>query len=104
MNNENRVEKALKSFDGMKRADAPAFMIGRVLQRIHEKKNHGFWEKGAQFFLRPAVAFSLVTVVLLLNIYLFSNLTSSSENISSLPGYEYSLSDFAIVENENTWP
>jgi hypothetical protein len=95
----------MQSLGGIRRAEAPPFIPGRVLQKILDRKERSLWEKFAEMIARPSVAFALVFVVLVLNIYFFSFSTGEkNEREFSVPAYDYTVTDFPNLETENTWP
>ncbi|RYG03066.1 MAG: hypothetical protein EOO02_09245 [Chitinophagaceae bacterium] len=105
MNTNRKVDEVMQSLEGIRRAEAPPFIPGRVLQKILDRKERSMWEKFAEMIARPSVAFALVFVVLLLNTYFFSFSTGGkNESAYSMPAYDYTVTDFPNEETENIWP
>lgn len=69
MNSENyikeKVEAAMRSLDGLQRADAPPFLHTRVQAALRAQDTP--WERILQFLSRPVVAFGVLVLILLLN-------------------------------------
>lgn len=81
----NNIEAILNSLDGVKRAEAPLFLYGRINARLNSSKQSIF-EKFSNLISRPVIGFPFLFLVLLMNGIVFqSNLKSApakSENTS----------------------
>lgn len=60
-----KVQQALESLDGVKRAEANPFLYTRVMARLQQQKSQ--WEKIARFIARPVFALAIVILALLIN-------------------------------------
>ena len=76
---QKRVEEAMNSILNIAQPAPQPFFYTRVMARIEKQENSG-WEKISRLVSRPAVAFVTVFMVLMLNIYVAFNETSSSTN------------------------
>lgn len=63
-----KMEDALQSIDGIEKASAPAFFFTRLEARMQREKN--VWEKVSSFIASPAVAFSCISFVIMMNAYI----------------------------------
>ena len=63
----NLIEQALSSVDGIERATAKPFLLTRINARLNQSKET-FWEKLSWFIGRPSVAFSGLTMLILINV------------------------------------
>ncbi|HMU09836.1 MAG TPA: hypothetical protein PKC54_07530 [Ferruginibacter sp.] len=102
------VEEALESVDQAGRAEARPFLLTRIHARMN-KETESVWEKAGWFIGRPAVAFSGLCMIILINlaVLLFnqsSNTASSAEQVAQSPTDEFSYSVATIYDTENTQP
>jgi hypothetical protein len=74
---QKRVEEAMDSILNIAQAAPQPFFYTRLMARIKKQENSA-WEKISRLVSRPAVAFITVSMVLMLNIYVAFNETSSS--------------------------
>jgi multisubunit Na+/H+ antiporter MnhB subunit len=89
-----QVQETMNSFDGITRAEPQPFLCTRLLARM-QKTPVNFWERGARFLSRPAIAFGCVLLVLLMNgLVLLNNKTTEQTEILS--------DDYAADEANNT--
>ncbi len=65
-----KVEDALSSLDGLQPASPGAFFYTRVQARLH-KTEKSVWDHLSLLVARPAVAFTVICVILLMNILVF---------------------------------
>lgn len=102
------VEEALESVDQVGRAEAKPFLLTRIHARMN-KETESVWEKAGWFIGRPAVAFSGLCMIILINlaVLLFnqsSNAGTSAEQAVQSPTDEFSYSVATIYDTENTQP
>lgn len=102
------VEEALESVDQVGRAEAKPFLLTRIHARMN-KETESVWEKAGWFIGRPAVAFSGLCMIILINlaVLLFnqpSNTGTSTEQVAQSPTDEFSYSVATIYDTENTQP
>jgi hypothetical protein len=93
----NNIEQILESLDGVERASAPDFFYTRLLARM---QNETFEPKRTAFLPRPALAFTAMLVILLVNIFVvFQNRGNNTETSNTdtdsvqMLASEYSISD-----------
>lgn len=67
-----RVEEVMSSLDGMKQADPGPWFFSRLNNRLVNQRK-SLWSKTGSFLSRPAVAFSGIIAVLVLNVVLLIN-------------------------------
>ena len=102
------VEGALSSVDDVQRAAAKPFLLTRIQARMN-KGTETFWEKAGWVVGRPAVAFTGLCMVILINaIVIMYNRPSDSINSADLTVQtqtdEFSYTVATIYDNENTQP
>ena len=76
---QKRVEEAMDSILNIGQATPQPFFYARLIARIQRRERNN-WEKISILVSRPAFAFITVSMVLMLNIYVAFNETSSSPN------------------------
>jgi len=69
---QTKVEQAMQSLDGMQSATPGAFFFTRVQGRL-SRVDKNVWERVSAFIARPAVAFSLIFLVILMNGFVVFN-------------------------------
>jgi hypothetical protein len=100
------IEEALNSVDDAQRAEPRPFL----LTRIHARMNKGaesVWEKAGWFITRPAVAFTGLCMIVLLNVMVvIFNKTPDSATIADQTAQtqadEFSYTAVTIYDNDNT--
>jgi hypothetical protein len=65
---EQRLEKTLNSFDGIQRATPGPYFFTRLKARLTRQENE--WSGIAGFISRPAYAFTMICLVLLMNTWI----------------------------------
>ena len=60
------IEEALNSVDDVKRAEPKPFLLTRIHARMN-KETESVWEKAGWFIGRPAVAFTGLCMIMLIN-------------------------------------
>jgi hypothetical protein len=102
------IDEALASADSVRRAEAKPFLLTRIHARMN-RQTESVWEKAGWFIGRPAVAFSGLLLVILINlaVLLFNNPADTAANgdvsAQSSPD-EFSYSVATIYDTENTQP
>lgn len=102
-----KIEDALSSLDGIKKASPPSFFFTRLEARMQKKKN--VWDEASSFVTRPVIVFAGILLILLINaavIFTSSNSTISSEkqNNELATVDEYSQVSSSFYEFVNTKP
>lgn len=102
------VEEALSSFDEAERAVPKPFLLTRINARMR-KHTETVWEKTGRFIGRPAVAFTGLCMILLINaMVILYNKTSGTvtvtEQVGQNPADEFSYTVAPIYDIENPQP
>lgn len=102
------IEEALGSVDDIKRAAPRPFLLTRINASMH-KGAESAWEKAGWFIGRPAVAFTGLCLVLLVNVMviLFNNTPAPAavaEQVVQAPADEFSYTVATIYDIENIQP
>ena len=100
------IDDALNSADDIKRAAVKPFLITRIHARM-SKETRSVWEKAGWFIGRPAVAFTGLCLILLINTMAVVVVRSSSSNevserTAQMHVDEFSYTVATIYEIENT--
>ena len=112
MNNKEQVNKliedALNSVDDVRRAEPKPFLLTRIHARMSRRAETA-WEKAGWFIGRPAVAFTGLCMILLINtmVIIFnkqSNNTPATEQVAQTGADEFSYTVATIYDNENPQP
>ena len=77
------VEEAMDSILNIAQATPQPFFYTRLIARIEKQESNG-WEKMSSLVSRPAFAFITVFMVLLLNIYVAFNETSTASSSAEI--------------------
>ena len=102
------IEEALNSVDDVKRAAPRPFLLTRIHARMN-RETGSVWEKYGWFITRPAVAFTGLCMILLINaIVIMSNKSTNdvtaTDQVAQNPADEFSYTVATIYDNENTQP
>ena len=102
------IEEALNSVDDVKRAEPKPFLLTRIHARMN-RETGSVWEKYGWFITRPAVAFTGLCMILLINaIVIMSNKSTNdvtaTDQVAQNPADEFSYTVATIYDNENTQP
>lgn len=102
------IEEALGSVDGVERATPKPFLLTRINARM-SRVTESAWEKAGRFVGRPAVAFTGLCMVLLVNaIVIVSNKPSTpaiaTEQVAQNTTDEFSYTVATIYDTDNTQP
>lgn len=73
---QKKVEEAMNSVLNISRATPQPFFYTRLMARITSQESN-YWERMGRLVSRPAFAFITMSVVLILNIFIVFNETSS---------------------------
>ena len=104
----NLIEDALSSVEDIKRAEPRPFLLTRINARMGKAKE-SVWEKAGWFIARPAVAFTGICIILLINIMVvvFNKTTlpvTATEQVTQTQADEFSYTVATIYDFENTQP
>jgi hypothetical protein len=102
------IEEALDSVDHLKRATPRPFLLTRIHARMN-RETASVWERTGKLISRPAVAFTGLCILLLINItVIISNKTSNeataTDQVMQSSGDEFSYTVSTIYDNENAQP
>lgn len=102
------VDEALDSVDDAQRAAVKPYLFTRIQARMN-KENASAWEKAGWFISRPAVAFTGICLVALINAaVIFYNKTSApvanTDVVVQNTTDEFSYTVSGIYDIENTQP
>jgi NADH:ubiquinone oxidoreductase subunit 6 (subunit J) len=100
------IEEALNSVDDAQRAEPRPFLLTRIHARMN-KGTESVWEKAGWFISRPAVAFTGLCMIVLLNVMVVMvNKTSDSATVAEqtiqAQADEFSYTAATIYDNDNT--
>lgn len=105
----NLVEEALNSLDDVQRAAPKPFLLTRINARMNSGTT-SVWEKAGWLITRPAVAFTGLCLIVLLNVWvvvLFNKSSDSpaiAEQALQSQGDELSYTSATIYDIDNTQP
>ncbi|MEO6915994.1 MAG: hypothetical protein ABI151_10375 [Chitinophagaceae bacterium] len=95
----NRIEKILNSLDGMQKAQPAPFFYTRLQARLSGSRKN-IWEQITYFVSRPVVAFSMLALVMLLNMtVLLRKSPTTTTAVVSDQTYQSVYEDFSIASN-----
>lgn len=102
------IEETLNSADDLTRAEPKPYLLTRINARL-SKGTDSLWEKASWFVTRPAVAFTGLCMVLLVNaIVLISNKAATpvaaTEQVAQNSTDEFSYTVATIYDNDNNTP
>lgn len=112
MNKEEQISKlideTLASVDSINRAEAKPFLLTRIHARMN-KQIESVWEKAGWFITRPAVAFSGLCMIILINLAVIvfngtADNANATEQVAQSPTDEFSYTVATIYDTENTQP
>lgn len=75
------VEEAMNSLDDAQRAEPKPYLLTRINARM-DKGAASVWERASWLITRPAVAFTGLCMIVLLNVLVVMNKTSHTNNIA----------------------
>ena len=102
------IEDALNSVDNIKRAAPKPFLLTRINARMSNATG-SVWEKAGWFIGRPAVAFTGLCMLILINVMVVVlNKPSNTDAVAEQPAQtqvdEFSYTVATIYDTENTQP
>ncbi len=112
MNNKEQInkliEEALNSVDLIKQAEVKPYLLTRINARMN-RETETAWEKAGRFIGRPAVAFTGLCMILLINAIVFmyndsSTPASANEQVVQTAADEFSYTVATIYDFENSQP
>jgi hypothetical protein len=100
------IEAALSSVDDATRAAPRPFLLTRIHARM-ARGTESVWEKAGRFIASPAVAFTGLCMIVLLNIMVVMNnkkpeLTTVADQTAQAQADEFSFTAVTIYDNDNT--
>ncbi len=102
------IEEALNSLDDVQRAEPRPFLLTRINARMY-RKPESVWEKAGWFISRPAIAFTGLCMIILINVAVLmynnpSNGLNSTAQSVQITADEFSYSVATIYDIENVQP
>lgn len=102
------VEEAMSSMDDAQRAEPKPYLLTRINARMN-KGAVSVWERAGWLITRPAVAFTGLCVILLLNVLVVMNNKTSApasfaEQTTQAQADEFSYTAATIYDIDNTQP
>jgi len=103
-----QIQEALNSVDDIQRATARPYLLTRIQARMNRDTGSA-WERAGWFIGRPAVAFTGLCMILLINVLvvMFSKTAvpaAATEQVAQTPADEFSYTVATIYDFENTQP
>lgn len=103
-----QIEDAMECADGITRAEAKPFLLTRINARMN-RATESAWEKAGWVIGRPAVAFTGLCMIILINVMVVvfnsrSDSAASAEQVTQSPTDEFSYTVATIYDTENTQP
>jgi hypothetical protein len=98
------IEEALSSVDDAQRAEPRPFLLTRINARMN-KGAESVWEKASWFISRPAVAFTGLCMIVLLNVavVMFNSASdAAAEPTAQTQADEFSYTAATIYDIDNT--
>ena len=100
------IDEALNSVDDAQRAEPRPFLLTRIHARM-SKGTESVWEKASWFITRPAVAFTGLCMIIIINIMVVMyNKTPESAPVTDQTAQaqadEFSFTAVTIYDNDNT--
>jgi hypothetical protein len=101
------IEEALSSMDDVQRAESRPYLFTRINARM-SRRAESAWEKAGWFVTRPAVAFTGLCMIVLLNVMVMFNKTSDSTSVAEQTVQtqtdEFSYTVATIYDTDNAQP
>jgi hypothetical protein len=82
-NLDKMVQETMSSLDAAGRATPAPFLLTRINARMKRAAQPSAWERAGIFLTRPAVAFTILASVLLMNVYIIGAAEGSDNSIAS---------------------
>lgn len=100
---QQEIEKTLQSLDGAERAEANPFLFTRIMTSMQRQRG---WTKITSFLVRPAIAFSVLFLIIGINAFVLFNSEISAGDTESITAPdlsdEYSIASVNDYDYENT--
>lgn len=90
------IEQALNSADGIERAVAKPFLLTRINARLNQSKET-IWEKASWFIGRPSVAFSGLTMLILINVTVIIFNRSEPATVATEQSVQENIDEFSYT-------
>lgn len=110
-NLDKMVEETMSSLDAAERAIPAPFLLTRIRAKmLNRPEKTSAWERAGIFLTRPAVAFTILAFILLMNVYVIGNSIGSSSSVAAQSlqagSDEYSMNaeSASLFEFENIQP
>ena len=102
------IEEALNSVDDVSRAEPKPYLLTRIYARMNKEKE-SFWEKAGWFIGRPAVAFTGLFLIIMLNamVFMFNKSADDAtvaEQTAQTQADEFSYTVATIYDTDNPKP
>lgn len=104
------VEATLNSMDAAERATPAPYLLTRINAKMQNRTNTSAWEKISTFLARPAIAFSVLVFILMMNIWIISSSVSNNNGTAALQNLQPSADEYSmnastsLFDFENTQP
>jgi hypothetical protein len=100
------IEEALNCVDNAERAEPRPFLLTRIHARMN-RTTESVWEKAGRFITRPAVAFTGLCMIVLLNVMVvmynkIPDSTNVADQTAQTQADEFSYTAVTIYDNYNT--
>ena len=83
-NLDKMVEETMSSLDAAERATPAPFLLTRIRAKMMNKTTKASaWERAGILLTRPAVAFTVLASILLMNVYIIGNSVGSNSSITA---------------------
>jgi len=98
---QQEIEKTLQSLDGIKRAEANAFLFTRIKARMNKKP--GGWEEGIfSFVSKPLIAIAIILLVMAVNGWALWG-SGTSEAVNGDTTYSELANEYNTVASVNNY-
>lgn len=102
-----KIEDAMHSIDGIKKASPPLYFFTRLEARMQREKN--FWEKISSFVARPSITIACIILILIMNLGVILSSSKTDQMIAQKNEpptvvEEYSQLSANLYEFENMKP
>ena len=102
-----KIEDAMHSIDGLKKASPAPFFFTRLEARMLKEKN--IWEKITSFVAKPGIAFACICMVIVINSAVIFSLSATHTTITEQSNElatvdEYSQVGITLYDFENMKP
>ncbi len=104
------VQETIDSFDGSTKASPAPFLLTRIRAKMGNRQSTpSVWEKAGIWLTRPSVAFAVLAIILLMNVYIITSAVNGNNTTGittqNPPGDEYSMNvASSLYDFENVQP